>query len=684
MTYCRPYQTCVTPKISPNLGDEIIDVKIKMLLPFSENTINHQFIVSQLHDYLSAYQKCLRLLKENNQLSCHLDPHFYRSTNKLITVLYPRISSPKLDALIRLEISNNCPVERENLHRLDSDPLPAYVPRHLGPNAENLVCPHLLIDDKKAASGDTYIVDGNYTYKHYMQDTIDDKNWGCAYRSLQTLVSWLMWHKAVPPGPLPAHRTIQQALVDLGDKEPEFVGSKKWIGSVEISFCIDHLYDISCRLLPLSKGSLMPKEAAPQLAEHFACGGGPVMIGGGQLAHTIIGVQIISPASARYLILDPHYTGPIGNAHEIIKKGWVDHNLLARFKSKDLEFVRIAAPMVRYSKLDIFSILKRSRLSFRLLVRRHGVDIAYTPMIMADSFVKSYKARDVDFTTCAEDSPLVVQFASKDPLEFSRAITLVSGHCDGVDLNCGCPQRWAMSSGLGSALMKDTQLLYDVLKSGRETIDSLSPVRKMSLSAKIRLVCFSKNSENSRACGANSSDLEIISNTVDLCRKVASAGVDWITLHARTPLDKPSSPADWSKVKELCDVGIKHVMRSTEKLPIVLNGDVKTFQDAEKASSMTGCVGIMAANGLLEDPTMFEKVPSATGIDLVNEWIRLAVDYPTGNLFSNIRSQTFWMLERNMDKAAKRIFHSLGSLPSMLMFLEEQFSTNVTVQTPIF
>ena len=36
-------------------------------------------------------------------------------------------------------------------------------------------------------------VQGRYAYHHYMQDKFDDNGWGCAYRSLQTLVSWLRY-----------------------------------------------------------------------------------------------------------------------------------------------------------------------------------------------------------------------------------------------------------------------------------------------------------------------------------------------------------------------------------------------------------------------------------------------------------------------------------------------------------
>lgn len=52
------------------------------------------------------------------------------------------------------------------------------------------------------------------------------------------------------------------------------------------------------------------------------------------------------------------------------------------------DMIKICAPMVRYSKQ-----------AFRHLVRRYKVDIAYTPMIVSDSFVKSQKARDAEFTT---------------------------------------------------------------------------------------------------------------------------------------------------------------------------------------------------------------------------------------------------------------------------------------------
>src|SRR4051812_8835344 len=94
-----------------------------------------------------------------------------------------------------------------------------------------------------------------------------------------------------------------------------------------------------------------------------------------------------------------------------------DNPIIAMFEDK--KFMRISAPMVRYSKL-----------AFRTLVRRHGMDVAYTPMIVSDCFVRSQAARDVEFTTHGEDRPLVVQFAANNAADFALAAEYVAPFAD--------------------------------------------------------------------------------------------------------------------------------------------------------------------------------------------------------------------------------------------------------------
>ena len=62
---------------------------------------------------------------------------------------------------------------------------------------------------------------------------------------------------------------------------------------------------------------------------------------------------------------------------------------------------------------------------------------------------KGINCRNVEFSTSSTDRPLIVQFASHDPEEFALAAEMVCPLSDGVDLNCGCPQRWAIQEHYG-------------------------------------------------------------------------------------------------------------------------------------------------------------------------------------------------------------------------------------------
>ena len=156
--------------------------------------------------------------------------------------------------------------------------------------------------------GTTHCVRGSYEYYHYMQDRFDDNGWGCAYRSLQTLCSWFRLQNFVAAAP-PTHREIQEVLVKIGDKPKEFHGSCSWIGAVELSYVLDELYGISSKILTVSSGYDLPSRAR-ELARHFDLVGTPVMMGGGKLAYTLLGVQWDEKTGeCAFLILDPHYTG---------------------------------------------------------------------------------------------------------------------------------------------------------------------------------------------------------------------------------------------------------------------------------------------------------------------------------------------------------------------------------------
>ena len=154
------------------------------------------------------------------------------------------------------------------------------------------------------------LVRGDYEYYHYLMEGFNDKGWGCAYRSLMTLTSWFRLNHYISPTMIPSHRYIQETLTKVDDKPASFVGSKTWIGSQEVGYCLDAFGGITSRFIFVSQGGQVPNHAR-DLMEHFEQQGTPVMIGGGQLAFTLLGVAFDeSSGKSKYLILDPHYVGP--------------------------------------------------------------------------------------------------------------------------------------------------------------------------------------------------------------------------------------------------------------------------------------------------------------------------------------------------------------------------------------
>jgi Ufm1-specific protease 2 len=103
----------------------------------------------------------------------------------------------------------------------------------------------------------------------------------------------------------------QCILVKLDDKPRSFIGSNTWIGSTEVGFVLEHLLQVQSRFVIASNGAELPIKGA-DLLQHFRREGTPVMMGGGALAHTLLGVSLPTDSTKGdvwFLTLDPHYTG---------------------------------------------------------------------------------------------------------------------------------------------------------------------------------------------------------------------------------------------------------------------------------------------------------------------------------------------------------------------------------------
>ncbi|PID45438.1 MAG: tRNA dihydrouridine(16) synthase DusC [Proteobacteria bacterium] len=142
----------------------------------------------------------------------------------------------------------------------------------------------------------------------------------------------------------------------------------------------------------------------------------------------------------------------------------------------------------------------------------------------------------------------------------------------GIDINFGCPSKTVNKSDGGSVLLKEPQRIADIVKSVRDAVDPAIPV-----TAKIRLG-FSHHEYLS----------EIVGN-------VEAAGASELCIHARTKEDGYKPPAYWSAVKKVSD---------SSQIPIVINGEIWSIDDAKRAREESGCADIMLGRSALVTPDL--------------------------------------------------------------------------------
>uniref|UniRef100_UPI0037E86DCC ufm1-specific protease 2 isoform X1 n=1 Tax=Semicossyphus pulcher TaxID=241346 RepID=UPI0037E86DCC len=286
----------------------------------SKDTIKDAFerLLEALTDQLCKMEKVMLQHMKGTTVLVPEPLHFLLPEPKgLVTVVYPagvpdsQLETQRRELHQQFELPDDWPYfRRANAYHFPNEPYKDGYLRN----------PHLVLTHPSLDTGKVYLVQGIYSYHHYMQDHMDDNGWGCAYRSLQTICSWFQ-QQGYTERPVPTHKEIQQALVDVGDKQGSFVGSRQWIGSIEVQAVLNQLLEVTSKIMFVSQGSELGSKGR-ELANHFLTEGTPIMIGGGVLAHTILGVAWSeTTGQIRYLILDPHYTGA-EDLQVITDKGW--------------------------------------------------------------------------------------------------------------------------------------------------------------------------------------------------------------------------------------------------------------------------------------------------------------------------------------------------------------------------
>lgn len=229
-------------------------------------------------------------------------------------------------------------------------------------------------------------------------------------------------------------------------------------------------------------------------------------------------------------------------------------------------------------KTIVAPMVDQSELAWRILSRRYGAELCYTPMFHARLFATDEKYRNKMWSELdgdkEKDRPLIVQFCANDPDYLLKAAEFVQDKCDAVDLNLGCPQGIARKGNYGAFLMDDWDLVYKLIRNLHENL-------KCPVTAKIRVY----------------DDWE---KSLEYAKMVLSAGAQFVTIHGRTRDMKGQATglANWDILSYL-----------RKNLPVdqvfFANGNILYPSDLQRCTDAVGCDAVMSAEGNLYNPGVF-------------------------------------------------------------------------------
>lgn len=204
---------------------------------------------------------------------------------------------------------------------------------------------HYLI---KKGPFDGIIVQNGYRYFHYNVDGYNDSGWGCAYRSIQTLLSWFITNFNVCDS-IPRIEELQ-AMLKKGDYAfgNLSIGSKQWIGCIEAGIILREVSNgrISHKILTAFTIEELEDLFMRQVHQHAIDVGSPVMVGAGDYAFTVIG---LSQVEKSVLVIDPHF---LGSEYELALSrgyiGWKDVRTFFEFTKTRSQFINICIPSIQY------------------------------------------------------------------------------------------------------------------------------------------------------------------------------------------------------------------------------------------------------------------------------------------------------------------------------------------------
>ena len=222
--------------------------------------------------------------------------------------------------------------------------------------------------------------------------------------------------------------------------------------------------------------------------------------------------------------------------------------------------------------------------AMRLVCRKYGAEYTVTEMVSAKAVTFGDKKTSQIARIGEDEGPVALQLFGSEPDVMAKATEMMAGGVAGfvppvaIDINMGCPVNKIFSNGEGSALMRDPELIYRIVKATVGATD-------LPVTVKLRAGI----------------DREHI-NAIECARAAEEGGATAIALHGRTRAELYSGRANREIIADV---------KKSLHIPLIANGDITSADEALDMLRVTSADALMIGRGAIGNPFLFAEIGAA-------------------------------------------------------------------------